>query len=147
MICIVYQNSFWISVIYLLGVTMVEVLNNILLSWQIDRYKIVEGQHPLWNGVSRPYGEAIRAYLVYFQNQVRIFLIVNTLNETGIILWHLHDLYLMTCILGCHLLFKDTSYVAWVHASCLVSQDLNIVPACTANSKWCLLHFLYYHQY
>ncbi|KAI0522897.1 hypothetical protein KFK09_005286 [Dendrobium nobile] len=33
-------------------------------------YRIVEGEHFLWNGVSRPYGETIRAFLAYFQNQI-----------------------------------------------------------------------------
>ncbi|XP_026660908.2 uncharacterized protein LOC103708308 isoform X5 [Phoenix dactylifera] len=33
-------------------------------------YEIVEGEHYLWNGVSRPYRETIRAFLVYFQNQI-----------------------------------------------------------------------------
>ncbi|XP_020597919.1 uncharacterized protein LOC110037582 isoform X5 [Phalaenopsis equestris] len=33
-------------------------------------YQIVEGEHFLWNGVSRPYGETIRAFLAYFQNQI-----------------------------------------------------------------------------
>ncbi|GLJ11387.1 hypothetical protein SUGI_0155200 [Cryptomeria japonica] len=33
-------------------------------------YKIVEGEHILWNDVSRPYRETIRAFLVYFQNQI-----------------------------------------------------------------------------
>lgn len=63
---------------YFLGVTMVDVLNNSLLSWELDRYRIVEGEHTLWNGVSRPYGETIRAYLVYFQNQVRNYLTVDS---------------------------------------------------------------------
>lgn len=59
---------------------MVEVLNNILLSWELDRYRIVEGEHSLWNGVSQPYSETIRAFLVYFQNQVMNMLIVSNLN-------------------------------------------------------------------
>ncbi|KAI4343014.1 hypothetical protein MLD38_027564 [Melastoma candidum] len=33
-------------------------------------YDIVEGDHSLWNGVSRAYGETIRAFLVYFQNEI-----------------------------------------------------------------------------
>ncbi|WOL20455.1 hypothetical protein Cni_G29260 [Canna indica] len=33
-------------------------------------YQIVEGDHYLWNGVSRPYGETIRAFLAYFQYQI-----------------------------------------------------------------------------
>ncbi|XP_019055762.1 PREDICTED: uncharacterized protein YNL011C isoform X2 [Nelumbo nucifera] len=33
-------------------------------------YRIVEGEHPLWKGVSRPYRETIRAFLAYFQNQI-----------------------------------------------------------------------------
>ncbi|KAH0466810.1 hypothetical protein IEQ34_004048 [Dendrobium chrysotoxum] len=33
-------------------------------------YRIVEGEHFLWNGVSRPYGETIRAFLAYFQNEI-----------------------------------------------------------------------------
>lgn len=33
-------------------------------------YNIVEGEHPLWKGVSKPYRETIRAFLVYFQNQI-----------------------------------------------------------------------------
>lgn len=33
-------------------------------------YQIVEGEHSLWNGVSQPYSETIRAFLVYFQNQI-----------------------------------------------------------------------------
>ncbi|XP_020264163.1 uncharacterized protein YNL011C [Asparagus officinalis] len=33
-------------------------------------YRIVEGEHSLWNGVSQPYSETIRAFLVYFQNQI-----------------------------------------------------------------------------
>ncbi|CAN1283736.1 Uncharacterized protein YNL011C [Linum perenne] len=32
-------------------------------------YSIVEGDHGLWNGLSRPYSETIRAFLVYFQNE------------------------------------------------------------------------------
>eukprot|EP00250_Pteridium_aquilinum_P000473 c10513_g1_i2 orf=59-1267(+) len=32
-------------------------------------YTIVEGENYLWEGVSRPYRETIRAFLVYFQNQ------------------------------------------------------------------------------
>ncbi|KAI5447803.1 hypothetical protein KIW84_015306 [Lathyrus oleraceus] len=32
-------------------------------------YSIVEGDHVLWEGVSKPYRETIRAFLVYFQNQ------------------------------------------------------------------------------
>ncbi|KAF6176100.1 hypothetical protein GIB67_000194 [Kingdonia uniflora] len=32
-------------------------------------YSIVEGDNSLWKGVSRPYRETIRAFLVYFQNQ------------------------------------------------------------------------------
>lgn len=41
-----------------------------VLSWNFDRYDIVEGNHSLWDGVSRPYRETIRAFLVYFQNEV-----------------------------------------------------------------------------
>ncbi|XAR59239.1 hypothetical protein NMG60_11014965 [Bertholletia excelsa] len=33
-------------------------------------YNIVEGEHSLWKGVSKPYSETIRAFLVYFQNQI-----------------------------------------------------------------------------
>ncbi|XP_058100744.1 uncharacterized protein YNL011C isoform X2 [Magnolia sinica] len=33
-------------------------------------YNIVEGEHSLWKGVSGPYRETIRAFLVYFQNQI-----------------------------------------------------------------------------
>ncbi|KAJ6893645.1 hypothetical protein NC652_027638 [Populus alba x Populus x berolinensis] len=33
-------------------------------------YDIVGGEHSLWKGVSRPYSETIRAFLVYFQNEV-----------------------------------------------------------------------------
>ncbi|CAI0444919.1 unnamed protein product [Linum tenue] len=33
-------------------------------------YSIVEGKHDLWNGLSRPYSETIRAFLVYFQNEI-----------------------------------------------------------------------------
>ncbi|KAK9092922.1 hypothetical protein Syun_027833 [Stephania yunnanensis] len=33
-------------------------------------YNIVEGEHTLWKGVSIPYRETIRAFLVYFQNQI-----------------------------------------------------------------------------
>ncbi|XP_051133872.1 uncharacterized protein YNL011C isoform X2 [Andrographis paniculata] len=33
-------------------------------------YEIVEGKHSLWTGVSKPYRETIRAFLVYFQDQI-----------------------------------------------------------------------------
>ncbi|XP_024199584.1 uncharacterized protein YNL011C isoform X1 [Rosa chinensis] len=33
-------------------------------------YDIVEGEHNLWTGVSKPYRETIRTFLVYFQNQI-----------------------------------------------------------------------------
>ncbi|KAK7332035.1 hypothetical protein VNO80_28781 [Phaseolus coccineus] len=33
-------------------------------------YSIVEGDHLLWKDVSKPYRETIRAFLVYFQNQI-----------------------------------------------------------------------------
>lgn len=32
----------------------------------------MEGDHPLWDGVSRPYSETIRAFLIYFQNEVTL---------------------------------------------------------------------------
>lgn len=35
-------------------------------------YRIVEGEHNLWEGVSGPYRETIRAFLVYFQSQILI---------------------------------------------------------------------------
>lgn len=35
-----------------------------------DRYEIVEGVHELWDGVSGPYRETIRAFLIHFQSQV-----------------------------------------------------------------------------
>ncbi|XP_027161790.1 uncharacterized protein LOC113762511 isoform X2 [Coffea eugenioides] len=41
-----------------------------VLMLRIHRYDIVEGQHPLWKGVSKPYRETIRAFLVYFQDQI-----------------------------------------------------------------------------
>ncbi|XP_050367904.1 uncharacterized protein YNL011C [Argentina anserina] len=33
-------------------------------------YDIVEGDHSLWTGVTKPYRETIRAFLVYFQSQI-----------------------------------------------------------------------------
>ncbi|XP_009775897.1 uncharacterized protein YNL011C isoform X1 [Nicotiana sylvestris] len=33
-------------------------------------YDIVEGSHDLWQGVSKPYRETIRAFLAYFQDQI-----------------------------------------------------------------------------
>ncbi|GAB4831388.1 hypothetical protein Ancab_005399 [Ancistrocladus abbreviatus] len=33
-------------------------------------YNIVDGDHPLWKGVSKPYRETIRSFLVYFQHQI-----------------------------------------------------------------------------
>lgn len=37
---------------------------------KLEWYSIVEGEHSLWKGVSRPYSETIRQFLVYFQNQI-----------------------------------------------------------------------------
>ncbi|KAG6420581.1 hypothetical protein SASPL_117115 [Salvia splendens] len=39
---------------------------------KFEWYDIVEGNHSLWTGVSKAYRETIRAFLVYFQDQVRI---------------------------------------------------------------------------
>ncbi|GKA45826.1 maternal effect embryo arrest 18 [Tanacetum coccineum] len=36
---------------------------------KLEWYSIVEGEHPLWKDVSKPYRETIRAILAYFQNQ------------------------------------------------------------------------------
>ncbi|XP_037405883.1 gluconeogenesis factor-like isoform X3 [Triticum dicoccoides] len=36
---------------------------------KLEWYHIVEGEHSLWDGVSRPYRETIRAFLVYFHNE------------------------------------------------------------------------------
>ncbi|KAG6423634.1 hypothetical protein SASPL_114036 [Salvia splendens] len=36
---------------------------------KFEWYDIVEGNHSLWTGVSKPYRETIRAFLVYFQDQ------------------------------------------------------------------------------
>jgi hypothetical protein len=41
-----------------------------MLISELDRYRIVEGDHYLWDGVSRPYRETIRAFLAYFHNEV-----------------------------------------------------------------------------
>uniref|UniRef100_A0A7N0RGM6 Uncharacterized protein n=1 Tax=Kalanchoe fedtschenkoi TaxID=63787 RepID=A0A7N0RGM6_KALFE len=35
-----------------------------------NRYEIVEGEHTLWTGLSKPYRETIRAFLTYFQDQI-----------------------------------------------------------------------------
>ncbi|CAN6444276.1 unnamed protein product [Victoria cruziana] len=40
------------------------------LQAKLEWYEIVEGDHLLWTGVSKPYRETIRAFLVYFQNQI-----------------------------------------------------------------------------
>ncbi|KAK2970995.1 hypothetical protein RJ640_017324, partial [Escallonia rubra] len=37
---------------------------------KLEWYDIVEGEHPLWKGVSKPYRETIRSFLAYFQNQI-----------------------------------------------------------------------------
>ncbi|KAL2253162.1 UNVERIFIED_CONTAM: hypothetical protein Sindi_0110900 [Sesamum indicum] len=37
---------------------------------KFEWYDIVEGNHSLWNGVSKPYRETIRAFLAYFQDQI-----------------------------------------------------------------------------
>ncbi|CAO2165529.1 unnamed protein product [Urochloa humidicola] len=37
---------------------------------KLEWYRIVEGDHSLWDGVSRPYRETIRAFLVYFHNEI-----------------------------------------------------------------------------
>lgn len=37
---------------------------------KLEWYQIVEGEHSLWDGVSRPYRETIRAFLVYFHNEI-----------------------------------------------------------------------------
>ncbi|KAI3800819.1 hypothetical protein L1987_28916 [Smallanthus sonchifolius] len=37
---------------------------------KLEWYSIVEGEHPLWKDVSKPYRETIRAFLAYFQNEV-----------------------------------------------------------------------------
>lgn len=34
------------------------------------RHSIVEGEHELWSGLSEPYKDTIRAFLVHFQHQV-----------------------------------------------------------------------------
>lgn len=37
---------------------------------KLEWYQIVEGEHALWEGVSKPYRETIRSFLAYFQNQI-----------------------------------------------------------------------------
>ncbi|XP_015689274.2 uncharacterized protein YNL011C [Oryza brachyantha] len=37
---------------------------------KLEWYQIVEGEHTLWDGVSQPYRETIRAFLVYFHNEI-----------------------------------------------------------------------------
>ncbi|KAK3019216.1 hypothetical protein RJ639_004870, partial [Escallonia herrerae] len=37
---------------------------------KLEWYDIVEGEHPLWKGVSKPYRETIRSFLAFFQNQI-----------------------------------------------------------------------------
>jgi DNA phosphorothioation-dependent restriction protein DptG len=36
----------------------------------MEWYEIVEGEHELWQGVSDPYKDTIRAFLVHFHTQV-----------------------------------------------------------------------------
>lgn len=55
----------------LLGLSISFLFGNGGLHWDFSRYEVVEEVHSLWNGVSRPYRETIRAFLVYFQNEVR----------------------------------------------------------------------------
>ncbi|KAF5764874.1 putative LPPG:FO 2-phospho-L-lactate transferase CofD/UPF0052 [Helianthus annuus] len=37
---------------------------------KLEWYGIVEGEHPLWKDVSKPYRETIRSFLAYFQSQI-----------------------------------------------------------------------------
>lgn len=43
-----------------------------ILCDDLIRYEIVEGEHQLWDNVSGPYRETIRAFLVHFQCQVTL---------------------------------------------------------------------------
>lgn len=53
----------------------------IFLSRGFGRYNVVEGDHSLWAGVSRPYRETIRAFLVYFQNEVCLLSVIVTMRQ------------------------------------------------------------------
>lgn len=55
------------------------------------RYSIVEGDHFLWKDVSKPYRETIRAFLVYFQNQV------TSTNRLGLFFAHILCNFLNAC--------------------------------------------------
>jgi hypothetical protein len=37
---------------------------------KLEWYAIVEGDHPLWEGVSQPYKHVIRAHLLHFHHQI-----------------------------------------------------------------------------
>jgi hypothetical protein len=40
---------------------------------KMEWYGIVEGEHELWQGVSDPYKDTIRAFLVHFHTQVSLY--------------------------------------------------------------------------
>lgn len=46
-------------------------LSNSLSSWHLlHRHEIVEGDSPLWTGVSEPYKHTVRSFLVHFHFQL-----------------------------------------------------------------------------
>lgn len=62
-----YNWPFWeVSCLNHFG-KIIDIANN---DYMVNRYDIVEGNHNLWKGVSKPYRETIRAFLAYFQDQV-----------------------------------------------------------------------------
>lgn len=64
----------------LLGLITLGVLVS-FMNREFGRYDVVEGDHSLWDGVSIPYRETIRAFLVYFQNEVCLFGVVVTMRQ------------------------------------------------------------------
>lgn len=116
-----------------------------LLGWEFDRYNIVEGEHSLWKGVSRPYSETIRAFLVYFQNEVGWFNLV--IEELWLILLFLWAIVL----LNCYYYHWSFLYVAYVYhiISCELQLIVNIwwwqlekLIAWTSKLFVCLFFFL-----
>ncbi|KAI4306397.1 hypothetical protein L6164_029678 [Bauhinia variegata] len=111
-------------------------------------YAIVEGNHSLWMCVSRPYRETIRAFLVYFQNQAFIVLVINLLGTFDILalivglLSFLYKFsgrlknYFVSATAGARLFFQslDAAIFLFARVSEIPSESL-ILPVISTNDR------------
>ncbi|KAI7733959.1 hypothetical protein M8C21_031965 [Ambrosia artemisiifolia] len=108
---------------------------------KLEWYGIVEGEHPLWKDVSKPYRETIRAFLAYFQNQFNVLPRLDALHASSYITMLSKSLeeqmsHFVLVMAGARIFFQslDAAIFLFSRVSQIPSESL-VLPVISTNDR------------